>query len=57
MPINRPSPEHGPALGERLPRPEEVRKQQADDRADMRKKYDTWRFEKMRHEVQVPKPT
>ena len=56
MPINRPSPpEHGPALGERLPRPEEVRKQQADDRAEMRKKYDTWRFEKMRHEV--PKPT
>lgn len=57
MPINQPCREPAPVFGERLPRPEEVRRQQEQEAADRRKKHDAWSFEQLRHEIQTPKPT
>lgn len=55
MPVNQPSRDPAPVFGDRLPRPEEVRRQQEQEAADRRKKHDAWSFEYLRHEM--PKPT
>lgn len=54
MPINRPTPEPAPVFGERVLRPDEVRRKQEQEAAERRKKHDAWSFEQMRHEVKNP---